>query len=277
MNDLNQKIKAHIDVLIQQFKETPKHQHYKKILGIERQELKVNQSEEDALLYEDIIQLRFKEVLCEGVNDEIRAKDFSKFDFKDSYESESWEFAEDYVTFCLEKFLLEEKDLVLMLWQERFEAFVGTDIVKRKRIKESDYSVPNHIKDYILKSLNGPEILYKLTFNDKLIKTLNEKTVTESLEVIADFENHNFLVITDTRVDKQETQFVNTSRIFTGLSRVSTVFWGLISVISVIGFYTDSGMELSSKLLYLILIFALCYVSHRVTVWILDGFTNPNR
>jgi hypothetical protein len=78
MNELNLKIKAHVDALMQQFKEMPKHLHYKEVIDIERLELKVNQSEED-LLYEDIISFRFKVVLCGGLNDEVKSKNFSDF------------------------------------------------------------------------------------------------------------------------------------------------------------------------------------------------------
>lgn len=273
MNELNLKIKAHVDALIQQFKEMPKHLHYKEVMGIEALELKINQSQE-GVLYEDIISLRFKEVLCEGVTEEIKSKNLSDFTWKDSYESESWEFAEDYVEFLLEKFLFEEREIVTSIWRDKMDAFIGTDIAKRKRIQDSENSVPNHIRDYILKSVNGPGILYKLTFNDRFVKQLNENTVTDSLKKIEKFESHNFITIRYPAHDSLMYKFNNDSRVFKGLSRLSAVLFGFLALVSIIAMSFDSKIDLLSKFGLLILIVVGFYVVHMLTLWVIDGFTN---
>lgn len=275
MNELNSKIKSHVDELIQQFKEMPKHLHYKEIMGIEALELKINQTE-DNVLHGDLISLRFKEVLCEGLTEETKGKKLIDFTWKDSYESESWEFAEDYVEFLLKKFLLEERELVISVWRERMDAFIGTNIAKRKQIQDCEKSVPNHIRDYILKSVNGPEILYKLTFKDKFVKQLNEKTVTDSLKLIEKFESHNFITIRYPTHNSFMCKFKNDSKIFKGLSRLSTVFFGFLALFSMIITIISSKIDLLSKFGLLMLIIVGFYVVHMLTLWILDGFTNTN-
>ena len=273
MNELNLKIKAHVDALMLHFKEMPKHLHYKEVMGIERLEFRVNQSEED-LQYEDIISFRFKVVLCEGINEELKSKNFSDFVWKDSYETEEWEFAEDYVAFCLEKFLLEERELVSSIWREKMDAFIGSDVTKSKRIEGSDNSVPNHIRDYILKSLSGPEILYKLTFDDKFVNLLNEKPVTDSLKLIEKYEDHNFLTISYLKKGFTMYKFENDSKIFKGLSRLSAVIYGFSALIFLIAIGVDNHMEFLSKFGFFILIIFGFYVIHMLTLWVLDGFTN---
>lgn len=275
MNELNLKIKAHVDALMQQFKEMPKHLHYKEVMDIERLELKVNQSEED-LLYEDIISFRFKVVLCEGLNDEVKSKNFSDFVWKDSYETEAWEFAEDYVQFCLEKFILEERELVSSVWREKMDAFIGADISKSKRIENSENSVPNHVRDYILKSLNGPEILYKLTFDDDFVKLLNEKPVTDSLKLIEKYDDHNFLTIRYLNKGFTMYKFENDSKIFKGLSRLSAVIFGFLALLSLLGIGFETTMDLSTKFGIALLIIVGFYVVYMLTLWVLDGFTNGN-
>ena len=275
MNELNLKIKEHVDGLMQQFKEMPKHLHYKEVMGIERLELKVNQSEED-LLYEDIISFRFKVVLCEGLNDEVKSKSFSAFVWKDSYKTEAWEFAEDYVQFCLEKFLLEERELVSSIWREKMDAFIGADTTKSKRIENSENSVPNHVRDYILKSLNGPEILYKLTFDDKFVKLLNEKPVTDSLKLIEKYEDHNFLTIRYPKKGFTMYKFENDSKIFKGLSRLSAVIYGLSALFFLIAIGSAQYTDFLSKVGIFLLIIVGFYFAHMLTLWVLDGFTNDN-
>jgi len=277
MNELNQEIKLYVEALVDELRITPTHKHYKSIIGIEKLEAKINSTKDSELLYDDIIKLKFKEVLSLGVTEEIKNKSYESFAFKDNYDDESWEYAEDYVSFCLEKFLSEEQNSVNSLWQERMDKFIGTEITRRKRINDSDYTVPNHIRDYIIKSPNGPELLYRLTYEKKLIKSLNEKKITESLNLIEQFEDHNFLVIRDFRKGFSMFNFNNDSRIFQGLSRLSAVFWGAIAVICVFGIGFESHMDIANRLGILILILAALYALHMLTLWVLDGFTNSNK
>lgn len=100
MNELNQKIKLYVEALVNELRITSTHQHYKSIIGIEKLEAKINNSKDSELLYDDIIKLKFKEVLSLGVTEEIKNKSYDSFTFKDNYEDESWEYAEDYVSFA---------------------------------------------------------------------------------------------------------------------------------------------------------------------------------
>lgn len=163
------------------------------------------------------------------------------------------------------------------LWQERMDKFIGTEITRRKRINDSDYTVPNHIRDYIIKSPNGPELLYRLTYEKKLIKSLNEKKITESLNLIEQFEDHNFLVIRDFRKGFSMFNLNNDSRIFQGLSRLSAVFWGAIALICIFEIGFDSHTESTSKVGLLVLCFVAFYALYLLTLWVLDGFTNSNK
>jgi hypothetical protein len=181
---------------------------------------------------------------------------------KNSYETEAWKFAEDYVAFCLEKFLLEERELVSSIWREKMDAFIGADVAKSKRIEDSENSVPNHIRDYILKSLNGPEILYKLTFDEKFVKLK--------------YEDHNFLKIRYPTKGFSIYKFQNHSKIFKGLSRLSAVVFGFLALFSLLVICLDMTMSLTTKFGLVILSIVGFYVLHMLTLWVLDGFTNTN-
>ena len=94
------------------------------------------------------------------------------------------------------------------------------------------------------------------------------------MNLIEQFEDHNFLVIRDFRKGFSMFNFNNDSRIFQGLSRLSAVFWGAIALICIFGIGFDSHTEFTSKVGLLVLSFVVLYALHMITLWVLDGFTN---
>jgi hypothetical protein len=114
--------------------------------------------------------------------------------------TDAFEYAEALAEFSAERALKERdrQDLerraqeaqakVVQTWSKRLEAAKAEIDDFDDMVASSDVVVPNHIRDAILESDVGPQILYHLASNQDQAKSFNDMTVAQALRAIGKLE-----------------------------------------------------------------------------------------
>jgi len=114
--------------------------------------------------------------------------------------TDAFEYAEALAEYSAEKALKErdkqdqerkaqeQQSKVVQAWTKRLEAAKAEIDDFDDMVASADVVVPNHIRDAILESDVGPQILYHLASNQDQAKTFNEMTVTQALRAIGKLE-----------------------------------------------------------------------------------------
>jgi len=88
----------------------------------------------------------------------------------------------------LERKAQEQQAKVVQTWTKRLEAAKAEIDDFDEMVASSDVVVPNHIRDAILESDVGPQILYHLASNQDQARTFNDLTPAQALRAIGKLE-----------------------------------------------------------------------------------------
>jgi len=114
--------------------------------------------------------------------------------------TDAFEYAEALAEYSAEKALKErdkqdqerraqeQQAKVVQTWTKRLEAAKAEIDDFDDMVSTADVVVPNHIRDAILESEVGPQILYHLASNQDQAKTFNEMSVAQALRAIGKLE-----------------------------------------------------------------------------------------
>jgi hypothetical protein len=88
----------------------------------------------------------------------------------------------------LERRAQEQQAKVVQTWTKRLEAAKAEIDDFDEMVSSSDIVVPNHIRDAILESDVGPQILYHLASNQDQARTFNDMSAAQALRAIGKLE-----------------------------------------------------------------------------------------